>query len=80
MKPGPDVKAKRQQFKEKRQELETEKKALLAGHGYPEDFLERKYRCNICKDTGYTDEGRVCTCAKERAEEAYEWIRRTGNR
>ena len=80
MKPGPDAKAKRQQFKEKRQELETEKKALLAGHGYPEDFLERKYRCNICKDTGYTDEGRVCTCAKERAEEAYEWIRRTGNR
>ena len=80
MKPGPDAKEKRQRLRARRQELEEEKRALLAGSGYPEDYLERKYRCNICKDTGYTDEGRVCTCARDRAEEAYEWIRRTGNR
>ena len=80
MKPGPDARDKRQRLKEKRQEIEEKKKELLTGSGYPEDYLDRKYRCDICKDTGYTDEGRVCTCAKERAEEAYEWIRRTGNR
>lgn len=80
MKPGPDAKEKRQKLKDRRLELEEEKRALLAGSGYPENYLERKYRCSICRDTGYTDEGRVCTCAKERAEEAYEWIRRTGNR
>ena len=80
MKPGPDAKEKRQRLKNRRLELDENKRALLAGNGYPEDYLERKYRCDICKDTGYTDEGRVCTCAKERAEEAYEWIRRTGNR
>ena len=30
---------------------------------------------NICKDTGYTDEGTVCTCCRARADEAYMWIR-----
>lgn len=80
MKPGPDARDKRQQLKEKRLELEESKRKLLAGSGYPEDYLERKYRCSICRDTGYTDEGRVCTCAKDRAEEAYEWISRKGNR
>ena len=80
MKPGPDAKEKRQKVRDRRQELEEEKRSLLTGSGYPEDYLERKYRCSICRDTGYTDEGRVCTCAKERAEEAYEWISRTVNR
>ena len=80
MKPGPDAREKRQRLKERRQEIETKKRDLLTGNGYPEDYLERKYKCDICRDTGYTDEGRVCTCAKERAEEAYEWISRTGNR
>ena len=76
MKPGPDAKEKRQQLKNRRQELEESKKELLTSNGYPEDYLERKYRCSICRDTGYTDEGRVCTCAKERAEEAYKWIQK----
>ena len=76
MTPGPDAKEKRAQFKERRLELEEEKKSLLKQNGYPEDYLQRKYRCNICRDTGYTDEGRVCTCAKERAEEAYKWIQK----
>ena len=76
MTPGPDAKEKRAQFKERRLELEEEKKSLLKQNGYPEDYLQRKYRCNICRDTGYTDEGKVCTCAKERAEEAYKWIQK----
>ena len=76
MNPGPDAREKRAQLKEKRYELEEEKKALLKQNGYPEDYLQRKYRCNVCRDSGYTDEGRVCTCAKDRAEEAYKWIQK----
>lgn len=80
MKPGPDAREKRQRLRDKRIGLEERKKALLTENGYPDDYLERKYRCNTCRDTGYTDEGRVCTCAKERAEEAFEWIQRTRDR
>ena len=76
--PGPDSREKREQMRVRRLEIEREKKELLVQNGYPEDYLERKYRCGICKDTGYTDEGRTCTCARERAEEAYRWFQKTG--
>ncbi len=75
----PGDKEKRHALKEDRRVLDYDKKIALTQNGYTEDYLERKYRCNICKDTGYTDEGRVCTCCKERAEEAFEWIQRKGN-
>lgn len=65
---------KRLELLDKRRELEERKKNLLVERGYPEDYLEEKYKCEICKDTGFTNEGRVCTCSKQRAEEAYEWI------
>lgn len=36
----------------------------LAMAGFPEDYLEEKYSCPICRDTGYTDEipARFCEC------------------
>ena len=80
LKPGSDMKFKRAALRDKRDELTDRKKVLLAENGYPEDYLDRKYRCAVCRDTGYTDEGMICTCARERAEEAYEWIRKAGNR
>ena len=46
---------------------------LLAENGFPAGYLNRKYRCDICKDTGYTDEGMVCSCCRQRAAEAYDW-------
>ena len=76
MNPGPEARERRQRMKERRQELENSKRRLLKQNGYPEDYLERKFRCETCRDTGYTDEGRICTCAKDRAEEAYKWIQR----
>ena len=76
MQPG-ESKDKRQQLREQRKNLEEEKRSLLIQNGYPEDYLERQYKCNICKDTGYTDDGRTCTCCKERAEEAYKWFQKT---
>ena len=75
--PGPEAKERKERLRAERQSLEERKKLLLTDYGYPEDYLERKFRCSICRDTGYTDEGRVCTCCRERAAEAYRWIQET---
>ena len=74
IKPGEAGRAERAALRAERQEIDNRKKELLEGAGYPEDYLERRYRCDSCRDTGYTDEGMVCSCCKLRAEEAYKWI------
>ena len=66
-------KARRETIKEQRRMLEEEKKQILIENGYSEDYLDLKYRCDICGDTGVTDDGRFCTCSRERSEEAYKW-------
>ena len=63
----------RQRLRAERIAIEETKKQILSENGYPADYLNRKYRCEKCKDTGYTDEGMVCSCCRERAAEAYEW-------
>ena len=78
MAPGEGAAEGRRQLREKRLELEERKKELLESGGYPADHLDRRYKCDICRDSGYTDEGRTCTCCRERAEEAYRWIRNQG--
>lgn len=60
-------------LRNKRRELETEKRNLLVEYGYSEDYLERKYRCDVCRDTGITNDGRICACSEARAKEAYQW-------
>ena len=75
IKPGAGGRVKREEIREKRQDLEATKRTLLVDAGYPDDYLERRFRCNKCKDTGYTDDGLVCTCCRARADEAYMWIR-----
>lgn len=66
-------KKRRERQKEQKKELQERKRQLLLQNGYPEDYLERKYRCKRCKDTGITDDGQYCTCTKKRVEEAYRW-------
>ena len=73
LRPGSDNLDTRQRLKAERIAIEENRKQLLAENGYPGDYITRKYRCNICKDTGYTDEGMVCSCCKERAAEAFRW-------
>ena len=63
----------RRGMREKRAQLYEEKRRVLRENGYPEDYLDRKYKCPVCKDSGVTDEGRICACSKARAEEAYRW-------
>ena len=73
MRPGPESLDARQRLRAERIGIEEKKKDLLAANGFPVDYLNRKYRCEKCKDTGSTDEGMVCSCCKQRALEAYEW-------
>lgn len=50
-------------------ELETfshEYAKLLADNGLPPDYLEIKYECARCQDTGYLPDGTLCPCARER--------------
>jgi DnaD/phage-associated family protein len=72
LKPGSDLDT-RQRLRAERLEIEERKKQLLTENGFPAGYLNRKYRCEICRDTGYTDEGMVCSCCRQRAAEAYKW-------
>ena len=59
--------------KDKAGKLSAQKAALLTDAGYPADFMETKYRCEICKDTGLDDSGERCGCFNERQSEAESW-------
>ena len=73
LRPGADNLDARQRLRAERIAIEENRKQLLNDNGFPSDYLTRKFRCNICRDTGYTDEGMVCSCCRERAAEAYRW-------
>jgi DnaD/phage-associated family protein len=73
LRPGADNLDARQRLRAERIAIEESRKQLLAENGFPGDYLTRKFRCSICRDTGYTDEGMVCSCCRERAAEAYVW-------
>lgn len=51
-------------LKKKLGEIASHKTALLKEAGLPEDYLELKYDCPDCKDTGYID-GQKCHCLKQ---------------
>ncbi len=46
-------------------DLKEERQVLMAAYGYPADYLEMKYECPACKDTGYQD-GKKCHCFRQR--------------
>lgn len=55
------------------EDLVATKAATLTDHNYPADYIEAKYLCTICKDTGTTENGERCACFAERTEEAKAW-------
>ena len=71
--PGSGSLDEKQRLRTERIAIEESKKRLLSANGWPADYLNRRFRCSKCRDTGYTDEGMVCSCCRERAAEAYEW-------
>ena len=51
----------RDQLKAELADLREQKEVLLLAAGFPADYMEMRYRCPDCKDTGYRD-GRRCHC------------------
>ena len=47
-------------------ELKEEKEKLLEENNYPKDYLEMHYNCDVCKDTGYLEDGTRCSCLKKK--------------
>ncbi len=51
-------------LKEQIRLLSMERTALLEANGFPADYLEMKYTCPLCKDTGYIGNDK-CICFKK---------------
>jgi len=58
---GNNVKEQLEALKDQSLALQNERKELLLKNGFTTDFLEVKYTCPNCKDTGYVD-GKICSC------------------
>lgn len=57
------------ELREKIESLKSEKALLLNKFSYPSNYLEPRYNCSLCKDTGYIDNfGKTekCTCYKQK--------------
>ncbi len=48
-------------LKDRIREISAKKKSLLIGAGFSEDYLERRYECGDCQDSGFVN-GRKCHC------------------
>ncbi len=46
--------------------LQQEKAFLLTEQNIPMNYLEIKYNCSNCHDTGFTDQGNKCGCFKQK--------------
>lgn len=44
------------------QDLCAKKAEMLVASGHPADYLEEIVSCRRCGDTGYTPDGRICSC------------------
>lgn len=53
--------------------IEGEKLYLLTENGFAPDYMEVKYSCSACKDTGVNEMGERCACFVERRREAELW-------
>ncbi len=46
--------------------LQNRQKALLLSGGFPENYLELRYHCPLCRDTGFSG-GDLCACFRQAA-------------
>ena len=53
-------------LKEELNNLLENKKVLFDIHSIPHDYLDLKYRCPICKDTGFLESGDRCRCLQQK--------------
>ena len=52
-------------LKARNQELVAKRREIIKKLGYPEDYTEVKYFCPLCKDTGFFENLKVCSCFRK---------------
>ena len=52
-------------IRERNKQLMEKRSEVLKSLGHPADYTEPKFACPHCSDTGYTAEGKTCSCLKE---------------
>ncbi len=60
-----DRKQAMEDIRSKMDSLNMEKAFLLTDNGFEMDFMDVKYRCPECKDTGMLETGEKCQCFRE---------------
>ena len=63
--PESELEAKIAEIKKENGILIKRQKQILEENGYPEDWLDIKYECEICRDEGNID-GVMCVCMKKK--------------
>lgn len=66
---------KRVDLQQKLEGLYADRAAMMTDNGFDPEYMNVKYNCNICKDTGLDNEGNRCSCFEERTREALEWMK-----
>lgn len=57
-------------YEAKLADLARERLGLLRKHGFPPDYLETPCECPLCRDTGYTNQGK-CICFQKMAADLF---------
>lgn len=70
---GADKNEAMNRLKAENEKIRERIKSLLTKNRVPVDYMEVRYKCPLCKDTGMTDEGIRCQCYIEREKEAAHW-------
>ena len=53
------------EIRERNAALTKKRKEILLSLGYPEDYTDVKYFCEKCSDTGFAENGKMCSCFRE---------------
>lgn len=69
---GIDKEAQINDLKQEMDRLTRQKANMLTEHNLPSDYMDVKYTCSLCKDTGTKDSGEQCECFLQRTKEAKE--------
>ncbi len=67
---------KRADLSGRREQLYMDKAVMLTENDLPPDYMDIRYRCPKCRDTGADDDGNRCSCFEERAQEAVQWMKK----
>lgn len=54
------------ELRRKSEGLLVEKARILVEAGYPSDYADLHYECDKCSDTGFLDNGAMCSCMREK--------------